>query len=325
MKHLDRFTLVLMAAIGLASLWPARGTLAEVLAPAASVAVALLFFVHGAALSRQQVRAGALHWRLHVLITALTFVLFPLLVLPIGLLAPHWIPEDLALGFLYLGALPSAVSSSIAFTALARGNVPAAVCSAAASNVFGMMLTPFLLMLLVSSGGAGGFDLAAAFRDIVIQLLLPFALGQVLRPWLAAWLDRRKTLATRFDQAVILLIVYVAFSESVVEGLWRHLPVSAIAVALVLCVLLLALVMTLTVLLTRRLGFARQDEIAAVFCGSKKSLASGLPMAKVLFAGHPGFGMIVLPIMCYNQIQILVGAILAGRYARAGAGANKCE
>ena len=166
MKHLDRFTLVLMAVIGLASLWPASGTLAEVLAPAASVAVALLFFVHGAALSRQQVRAGALHWRLHVLVTVLTFVLFPLLVLPVGLLAPHWIPEDLALGFLYLGALPSAVSSSIAFTALARGNVPAAVCSAAASNVFGMMLTPFLLMLLVSSGGAGGVGLAAAVRDI---------------------------------------------------------------------------------------------------------------------------------------------------------------
>ena len=158
--RIDTFTLLLLGAIVLATFLPATGQAGDVLATAGTVAVALLFFFHGAALSREQIIAGATHWRLHILITSLTFIFFPLAVLPInGLsdIAPSWMPRDLGLGFLYLGVLPSAVSSSIAYTAMARGNVPAAICSAAASNVFGMMLTPFLLLLLVSQSGGGGF------------------------------------------------------------------------------------------------------------------------------------------------------------------------
>lgn len=313
---LDPFMLSLIGAVVVASVWPATGTTLEMMGRLGTIAVAILFFVHGAALSREQIRAGATHWRLHLFIVSLTFVVFPLFVLPINQLAPHWIPQDLALGFLYLGVLPSAVSSSIAYTAMARGNVPAAVCSAAASNVFGMMFTPFLLMLLVSTTGDGGFQVLDALRDIVLQLLLPFVLGHGTRKWLGAWLDRHSALAARYDQAVILLIVYIAFSESVANGLWQRLPATAIAIALLLCLLLLCVLLALITWTSRRIGFDRADEIAAVFCGSKKSLASGLPMAKVLFAANPGFGMIVLPIMCYNQIQILIGAVLAKRYLR---------
>lgn len=286
---------------------------------ASTLAVALLFFLHGAALSRQQIVDGATHWRLHIVITALTFVFFPLVVLPInGLsgIAPDWMPEDLGLGFLYLGVLPSAVSSSIAYTAMARGNVPAAICSAAASNVFGMMLTPFLLILLVSTSGGGSFSVLEALRDIALQLLLPFAAGHAMRPWLGGFLARHESLTSRYDQCVIWLIVYSAFSHSVVSGLWENLPVTAIGLTIVLCFTLLGFFMLVAHLLVRRFGFSLEDEAAVVFCGSKKSLASGLPMAKVLFSGHPGFGMIVLPIMCYNQIQVIVGAMLAQRYRR---------
>lgn len=317
--RIDPFTLLLLGAIVLASFLPVRGSLADTLSVVGTVAVGLLFFLHGAALSRQQIVDGATHWRLHIVITALTFVFFPLAVLPInGLsgLAPGWMPEDLGLGFLYLGVLPSAVSSSIAYTAMARGNVPAAICSAAASNVFGMMLTPFLLILLVSTSGSGHFSVLEALRDIVLQLLLPFAVGHAMRPWLGAFLARHENLASRYDQCVIWLIVYSAFSHSVVSGLWEHLPVNAIVLTIVLCFGLLAFFMLVAHLLVRRFGFSLEDEAAVVFCGSKKSLASGLPMAKVLFSGHPGFGMIVLPIMCYNQIQVIVGAMLAQRYRR---------
>lgn len=310
----DPFTMILLVTIALASLFPAQGALASQLAWLGKLAVALLFFIHGAALSRAQIRAGATHWQLHLLITSVTFVLFPLLVWPVSVLSPQWIPESLAVGFLYLGVLPSAVSSSIAFTAMAKGNVPAAICSAAASNVFGMMLTPFLLILLVSTTGEAGFNIAETLRDIFLQLLLPFALGHSLRRWLGTWLDNHPRFSGRYDQGVILLIVYNAFSQSVADGLWQQLPGSAIALTLGLCLLLLATLLVLTTLLSRKLGFSRQDEIAAVFCGSKKSLASGLPMANVLFAGNPALGMIVLPIMCYNQLQILVGATLAKRY-----------
>ncbi|WP_148863997.1 bile acid:sodium symporter family protein [Marinobacter fonticola] len=310
---LDRFTLVLLGTIGVATFLPARGDAAAFFGVAGSVAVALLFFFHGAALSREQVVAGASHWRLHVIITAMTFLVFPILVWPISKLPSSWVPADLVLGFLYLGVLPSAVSSSIAFTAMARGNVPAAVCSAAASNVFGMMLTPFLLMLLVSVAG-DGFSVGDALKDIVFQLLLPFGVGHGLRPWLGGFMERHKSLMGRYDQGVILLIVYSAFSHSVVSGLWQRLPVTSIVLAIGLCIALLFVVILLARLAAMAWGLDTADEAAVVFCGSKKSLASGLPMAKVLFAGHPGFGMIVLPIMCYNQIQIIVGAFLARWY-----------
>lgn len=314
----DLFTLLLLGAIVLASFLPATGAAADFLATAGTVAVALLFFFHGAALSREQIVAGASHWRLHILITLLTFGFFPLVVLPINgmnAIAPSWMPADLGLGFLYLGVLPSAVSSSIAYTAMARGNVPAAICSAAASNVFGMMLTPFLLLLLVSSAGTGDFAVGEALRDIVLQLLLPFAVGHAMRPVLGGYLARNENLMARYDKCVIWLIVYSAFSHSVESGLWQNLPVKAIVLTILLCIALLALFMFFAQFLVRRFGFSLEDEAAVVFCGSKKSLASGLPMAKVLFSGHPGFGMIVLPIMCYNQIQVIIGAILAQKYS----------
>lgn len=319
MRRIDLFTLLLLGAIVLASVLPVTGGAADILATVGTIGVALLFFFHGAALSRQQIVDGATHWRLHILITALTFVFFPLAVLPInGLsnLIPEWMPKDLGLGFLYLGVLPSAVSSSIAYTAMAKGNVPAAICSAAASNVFGMMLTPFLLLFLVSTSGAADFSIADALKDIVLQLLLPFAVGHAMRPWLGGFLSRNETLLSRYDQCVIWLIVYSAFSHSVVSGLWQNLPVQAILLTIMLCFGLLGLFMLIAQFMVRKLGFSLEDEAAVVFCGSKKSLASGLPMAKVLFSGHPGFGMIVLPIMCYNQIQVIVGAILAQQYRK---------
>ncbi|MAO15227.1 bile acid:sodium symporter family protein [Marinobacter sp.] len=315
--RLDTFTLLLLGAIVLASFLPVTGQAADMLVTTGTIAVALLFFFHGAALSRQQIIDGATHWRLHILITALTFVFFPLAVLPInGLsnLVPEWMPRDLGLGFLYLGVLPSAVSSSIAYTAMARGNVPAAICSAAASNVFGMMLTPFLLLLLVSTSGTGEFAVAEALKDIVLQLLLPFAVGHAFRPMLGGFLSRNESLMARYDQCVIWIIVYSAFSHSVVSGLWQNLPLQAVVLTILLCFGLLGLFMLVAMMMVRKLGFSLEDEAAVVFCGSKKSLASGLPMAKVLFSGHPGFGMIVLPIMCYNQIQVIVGAILAQKY-----------
>ena len=315
-RFIDGFTMLLLGAIVLAAFVPARGDPADMMGVAGQVAVALLFFIHGAALSRASVLTGAAHWRLHLFIFAITFVCFPLVVLPRSGLAPVWIPPELALGFLYLGALPSAVSSSIAFTAMAGGNVPAAVCSAAASNVFGMMMTPFLLILLAQTAGGDAFAVGDALRDIVVQLLLPFAAGQTIRPLVADFMDRHEALSSRYDQAVILLIVYAAFSKSVASGLWHDLPLAAIALAIGLCAVLLAAMIGIAMGLSRRLGFNLADETAAVFCGSKKSLASGLPMANVLFAGNPALGMIVLPIMVYNQIQIVVGALLAKAYAK---------
>jgi len=224
------------------------------------------------------------------------------------------VTPELYLGILFLCALPSTVQSSIAFTVMARGNVAAAVCSASASNFVGIFLTPLLVNLLVVRGAAGGSPLDAILA-IVEQLLIPFLAGQILRPRIGTWVDRHKPMLRWIDQGSILLVVYTAFSASVIEGLWQKLPAPALAGLAALCCGLLAIALLLGTFVSRRLGFSTQDQVVIVFCGSKKSLASGVPMAKVLFP-HGALGAIILPLMLFHQIQLMVCAILAQRFAR---------
>lgn len=313
----DPFLMLMLGAIALASVAPVHGKAEAVFGGLSTVGVSLLFLFHGAALKRSDLWAGMRQWRLHLVIFALTFIAFPILTYPFALAPTGLMPPDLALGFVYLGVLPSAVSSSIAFTAMARGNVPGAICSAAASNVFGLLLTPLLLATIMGASASGAFDIAGTLREVVLEMLAPFAVGQLLHPYVAKAMERRSAWLGRYDQSVIVLIVYTAFSKSVRDGLWTQLPLPTLALAIACCMVLLAVVFGVAMLVSRRLGFSREDEIAAVFCGSKKSLASGLPLAQVLFGGASGLGMIVLPIMLYNQIQILAGAALAKRYAEA--------
>lgn len=313
--RIDPFTVALFATIVLASLLPVSGAMVHGMDGLTDAAIALLFFLHGAKLSRAAIVAGAVHWRLHLLIFASTFLLFPLLGWASQPVLRSMLTPELLVGVLFLCALPSTVQSSIAFTSLAGGNVPAAVCSASASSLFGVVLTPLLLALMLGAQGAIDHPLLAVGR-IMLQLLLPFAAGHLLRPWIGRWIDRHAGLVRLTDQGTILLVVYTAFSASVIDGLWRETPLSDVLVIGVLSAVLLAIVMPLLTVVARRLGFARPDEITIVFCGSKKSLATGVPMAKILFAGG-GLGAIVLPIMIFHQLQLMVCAVVARRYARA--------
>jgi solute carrier family 10 (sodium/bile acid cotransporter), member 7 len=215
---------------------------------------------------------------------------------------------------LYLCALPATVQSAIAFTALARGNIPAAICSAAASSLFGIFLTPLLVALLLDVQGGGGSTLDAIGK-ITLQLLVPFIAGQVARRWIAAWVGRNKDWLKYVDQGSILLVVYAAFSEAMVAGIWQQVAALELLALALACAVLLALMLLLTQLLGRWLGFDQEDRITILFCGSKKSLATGIPMAQVLFAGGP-LGLLILPLMLFHQIQLMVCAVLAQRYAR---------
>lgn len=188
----DRFTMMLVATVILASILPISGEPAEYFGLATKLAIALLFFLHGARLSRDVVIAGILHWRLHLAILLVTFGLFPLLGVAIGFIPESILPAPLYMGVLFLCVLPSTVQSSIAFTSMAGGNVPAAICSASASNIFGMFLTPLLVGLLFTVGGHGGGFSLDAFLQIFLQLLLPFIVGQVLQPWIGDWIRARK-------------------------------------------------------------------------------------------------------------------------------------
>jgi len=309
---IDGFVLALICTVGLASVLPARGEGAEVMGWMASVAIAFLFFLYGLRLAPRAALEGLTQWRLHLAVMASTFVIFPLLGLTLGVLPESVLPASLYAGILFLCVLPSTVQSSIAFTSIAGGNVAAAVCSASASNLLGIVLTPGLVALLMHGAGTG--ISLGVLGDIATQLFLPFAAGQLLRPKLGAWAQRHRWLLGKMDRTSILMVVYVAFSEGVTSGIWHRLDAEQLAVLLLICAALLGTVLGLTMFFARRLGFSRADEIVLVFCGSKKSLASGLPMASVIFAGSQ-VGLIVLPLMLFHQMQLMVCAWLARRYA----------
>lgn len=308
----DRFILVLIATVALASLLPAQGAVATAADRLATAAIVLLFFVHGAKLPRSAIMAGLGHWRLHLLIMASTYLLFPLLGLTLARIFPGLLPPALWTGMLFLCAMPSTVQSSIAFTSAAGGNVPAAIAAASASQLLGIVLTPLLVSLLAEAHG-GSIDVSG-IGPILLQLLVPFIAGHLLRPWIGGWIERHKPLTAITDRSAILISVYSAFSAAVVEGIWSKLPLPALAALLGVCLLLLALILVATRGLARLFGFAREDEITIVFCGSKKSIISGVPMARVLLPG-PEMGIVLLPLMIFHQIQLMACALLAQRYA----------
>lgn len=306
----DLYIAALFGAVLLATFLPPRGAFAGAVQVATNIAIVLLFFLHGARLSREAILAGAGHARLHLAALGTTFVVFP--ALGLGLAALPGITPGTGAGLLFLTLLPSTVQSSIAFTAIARGNVAAAVCNASFSNLLGIFLTPLLASLLMGRAGAGGsWD---AVENIVLQLLLPFLAGHLLRPLIGSWVARHRALVSMVDRSSILLVVYSAFGAAVVSGLWLDVPLTGLAIILALTCLLLAVVLGFTWWLGKALGLAREDAIVLLFCGSKKSLASGVPIAGVLFPAAQ-VGLIILPLMVFHQVQLIVCAALARHFA----------
>lgn len=318
---IDPFIVALLAAVVLASVLPCEGLGARIMGGITDAGIALLFFLHGAKLSREAILSGIGAWRIHALALGTTYIFFPAFGLGLRAVSGGWLDPTVADGIVFLCFLPSTVQSSIAFTSIAHGHVPAAVCSASASNLIGIVLTPVLTGIFLLHGVQGGFSFHAA-QAIALQLLLPFILGHLSRPWTASFLHRHSKLVGRVDRSAILLVVYTAFSAAVVEGLWKRYSLEALGVTLGLCLLLLALALGFTTFVSRRLHLSREDEIAVVFCGSKKSLASGVPLAGVLFP--PAIlGPMIVPLMLFHQIQLMACAVLAQRYARTAPGLHR--
>ena len=312
--RIDWLLAAILLTVAFASLMPARGEAAVGVSWLADAAIAALFFMHGARLSPEAALIGARQWRLHTVVFLSTFVLFPLLGVSAQFLAPSLLPAPLWAGLILLTALPSTVQASIAFTSVAGGNVPAAMCSASASNVVGVVLTPLIAGFLLSRHG---IDLSArSVFVIVVQLLLPFLAGQLLRPWIGEIVMRHARVLKSVDYGSILVIVYSAFSQGVVNGIWHQIQATQLLQLALVDAALLATVIAILTFASRQLGFSRSDEITIVFCGSKKSLASGLPIATLLFAGQ--VGLVIIPVMVFHQIQLMVCASLARRYAARG-------
>ena len=311
----NAFLAGMLGAIALASAAPSIGRSGgplhgELLADAG---IFLVFLRHGASLSGAAVREGMSRWRLHVVVQLFTFVVFPAVWLAIAAAFGRWVPAPLRFGFFFLAALPSTISSSVAMTAIARGNVPGAIFNAVLSNVLGIVVTPVLVGAASAHAGSG-LPLGHAILGIAGLVLLPLVAGQALRPVAGAWLARHRGRTSSIDKGVVVLIVYVAFCDSAAAGLWSGHGPRLVVLAIAGAGALLAIVLALTTAVAGWLGFEKEDEIAAVFCGSTKALSSGVAMAKVLFGAHAG--VTVLPVMCYHQLQLFVCSAIAERYAR---------
>ncbi len=299
--------------MALAIVLPISGVWAERFSLASKIAVALLFFLYGARLPREAVVAGLIRWRLHLTVLSLNFILYPLLSLLWGLLPAFLLAPPLTAGMTYLCCLPSTVQSNVALVASAKGDVAAAVCAASASNLLGVVLAPALVGLLMHAQGAAiSID---AIEGIVIQLLLPFAAGQLVHPWLGKTLDRHKAKLSIYDRFTIMMIVYSAFSAAIIGNVWRQVtPLQLLTLAL-LCGALFTFVIMLAIRVSRLQRFPVEDEIVVAICGTQKGLVVGIPMASLIFPAA-SVGLIVLPLMIYHQIQLIACAVIAGRYAR---------
>lgn len=314
-RRVDWFLVGMVLAVSAAFAYPEPGARGGALHPEIvnKAGVSLIFFLHGLLLPFESLKAGLLRWPLHALVQATTFIVFPALGVLLLILGGDHLAPDLRVGIFFLCALPSTVSSSVALTAVARGNVAAAVLNATLSSVIGVFLTPLWLGLVLGAAGQG-LPLADVILDLSRWLLLPLALGQLARPWLGDLARRHKSRVGVLDRGTILLLVYTSFCDSVKAGVWGRYGLWPVFVSVSVSVVLLFGVMGVVTLASRAIGLSREDRIAAVFCGSKKSLASGVPMAQVIFAAHPALGLILLPILVYHAFQLIVGGWLAGRW-----------
>ncbi len=311
--RLDPMMIKLIITVLLATFLPAKGVFVDIFEYLTTAAIALLFFMHGAKLSREKIIAGSSHWQLHLWIMFSTFVLFPI----IGLLIVWWHPVNVSAeiytGFIYLCILPATVQSAIAFTSIAGGDVAAAVCSASASSLLGVFISPLLVNLVIDVHSSVPTNGLEQVGKIMLQLLVPFVLGHLSRCWIAGWVEKHRGLIGKTDQTSILLVVYSAFSEAVVNGIWHRVGIHTLLWILAGCILLLALVLAINIAASRLFGFNRADEIVVLFCGSKKSLANGVPMANILFPAIT-VGIIVLPLMIFHQVQLMVCSYITQRY-----------
>lgn len=312
LKKIDPLILLIISTVVVAIIFPARGHFAEVFDSLTNVVIALLFYLYGARLSTQEALNGLKNWRLHLTILAFTFVLYPILGLALRPLT-LFISHDMYLGILYLTLVPSTVQSSVAFTSVAKGNIAGAIVSAPASNLVGVIMTPLLVMALMGAGNGISID-SSVFVEISLLLLAPFILGQLTRKWVKDFAASKGTKIV--DRGSITMVVYAAFSKGVVDGIWDSISIWEIVFLVVLSILMVAFMLWLTKILGSKLGFPRADVIAIEFCGSKKSLATGLPMASVIFAsGSTSLGLLILPLMIYHQVQLMICSWLAARYA----------
>jgi sodium/bile acid cotransporter 7 len=309
---IDLMVRLLVLAIVLASIVPATGSARGIAQGVSNLAIFVLFLLNGLRLSRADVRRGIGHWRLLVPLALWCFVAMAIAGKAFELALEPLLPPLVALGFLYLGVLPSTVQSATAYSSLAGGNVAHSVVAAALLNVAGVFISAPIFAAL---GGGGAASMGASgLAKVVLILILPFAIGQAMQVRLAPWIGDHRALVTWMDRLSIAIAVYVAFSGAVEQGLWTLVSPLDWAVLLGGVIGFLAFAFAASWALSRLIGLDRGDRIAFLFAGAHKSVAMGAPLAAVLFPPQAA-GMILLPLLIYHLLQLVASAPLASRLA----------
>lgn len=279
-----------------------------------NVGISGIFFFYGLKLSPQKMKEGLSNWRLHLLVQLSTFFIFPILVMvfyPLMMTDEH---RTLWLAVFFLAALPSTVSSSVVMVSIARGNIPGAIFNASISGLIGILITPLWMGLFMKASQDGAFELGHIFLELLVKILLPVIAGLLLHRYWGDFVARHKTTLTMFDKTVILIIVYESFSHSFSSGIFESINTPELLAVGAGVVALFFVVYFLIHFLTKKLSFNKEDTIAALFCGSKKSLVHGTVFSSVLFSGVASAGIFLVPIMMYHAFQLFYISIIAQRY-----------
>lgn len=313
----DRFVLAIIVTIIIAYFIPdlAKEDSRIPLDGIASIGIAIIFFFYGLKLKIQQIKLGLSNWKLHVLVQAATFLIFPLLILIFYPLLVQLGQYNIWLSFLFLAAVPSTVSSSVVMVSMAKGNIPAAIFNASLSGIIGIIITPLWMAPFLEQSSLP-FDYSSIYAQLLIEILLPLALGLILQKWGHGWAVRNGKSLNVFDKSIILLIIYKSFAHSFINDLFATISWTVFAFLFVGVLVIFFVMFYLLKWITNLLHFDREDAITAQFCGTKKSLVHGTVFAKVLFSGTTILGLIILPLMIFHAIQIFIISMIAARYAR---------
>lgn len=314
---LDWFILAIGGVILLAAFFPELGAMESPLnlSKLAGYGVSVIFFFYGVKTSPDKFKHGISNWKMHVVIQLSTFILFPLIILILKPVLEKIAVEHLWLSIFFLAALPSTVSSSVVMVSIARGNVPAAIFNASISSLAGIFITPLWMSLFITSSGSD-LETSEIFLKLIYQILIPVLAGSVLHKRLGAFAERYKNELKVLDQTIIILIVFTSFSKSFLGNVFADIEIHIILLLALGMLSFFFFMMMLMKLAGRLLKFNTEDTITVLFCGSKKSLIHGAVISKVLFAGSPILGIILLPIMLYHPLQLLAVSVIAQKFGK---------
>jgi sodium/bile acid cotransporter 7 len=316
---LDTFALLLIGMVVLAWRFPEAASSDSPidLQLIGNIGVVFIFFFYGLKLDPSKLFSQLGHWRMHLLIQASTFLIFPLIVLVSRGLFYNAESDLLWVGAFYLAVVPSTVSSSVVMVSIAGGNIPAAIFNASVSSLIGIFITPVWMNVVVSSHSLAVGDLTNVILNLCLQVLLPVLAGIALHNKLGFLAIRFKSQLRYIDQAIILLIVFRAFCDSFLNHMFDGYSIGELLILGGLMLVLFFVMLIVMQFVAVRLGFSREDRITVIFCGSKKSLIQGVVMGQILFPDAAAFAIVLLPLMLYHALQLVAGSILAQRMARA--------